>query len=356
MILLYSAAAATASPVVTDTTKFLLESAVAQASRAAETAVIARLDLYVTVFGSILTLLFLILGFIGFSQIRDIRNRLAEGIRNEVEKNIRDSPEFREQIKVAVQADVTEDLRRETEKLSTFVELLRLSSLVKVVEESDSFTTEQRDTMYSSLLKIRDMPHASDAPEFREALRIIVESFYAAGLFDDLFKIEEQFKDRIESNMDLLSIMVQAYGRSYFGESYTSDEEKKSVQENVRKYAALLINRNLKEIAYTDLIALELEASQGKRTAMSDRFMAAVGDLTIQEQQEFVQGLLRRCDPANLARNPKSDHLIFASKFAVVTTVYADELKALCDQLGIEWPDDQEGTGADPQPPPPALQ
>lgn len=310
----------------------IYEALVSRAIQAAEATVISRIDLYFTIFGGFVALVIFSLGFVGFSQIREIRKTFAESISRDIEAKIRASDDFKAQIRSAVEHDVSEGLRSDTAKLSATIDILRLSAQVKEVEESDSFSHAQRDNLYESLIRLRENPEVFDSIEYKSAFGIVLESFYRAGLFGHLMRLEEQFAGLIESEFKFLNFYLQTYGMQYFGEMTVEPQRTANIESKLLHYCRVASDLKYPEFALLDQLAHVLWR-EGGTNEKSDNLVADIQDLDIREKFALMDSLNRRSDPAKLSHNPKASHKRFSKHFARVRELYAEVFSAIDEEL-----------------------
>lgn len=313
--------------------QLLYNAIISSAADLAEKGALEQINVYLTIGGAATAIVIAILGFLGYSQFRDIRTTLAQNIRNELAGELRNSADFRRTIRSEIEADLLSDIGKDIARLERLIDIGRLSSLSQKVLESDSFTNAERDSLLQSLVNLKEDANVVATPEYQEALVASITSFYAAGLWSHLERLDNELSAIITSSIRMAGPMMEAYALQSLGEIAITEEEAKQINERLLSYIRSVRDLKFSESAYPFLLAYELW--KNGRSQLTDRIIASASDLKPEEAQVFIESIYRRADlPTTLAeKDLRSELIVLSKKFQTIRAEYGAELKLLEQRL-----------------------
>ncbi len=306
----------------------------ASSAKLAAESVLSQLNVYISLIGGAAALIIFIVGFIGFSQLRDIKNGMSESINFDLLQELRNSSEFRRQIKAEIEADSLSDIGRDIRRLEKLINISRLRTLSEKVMESQSFSNEERDFLLQSLINLKDDHDVTSTPEYKEALRHCLSSFYAAGLWSHLDRIDENLSQIISNNAGSSSVMLDVYARRLLGEMCYDEQEIGAVQRKFLFYSKSLMDLKYAEVASLHIIAFYIW-KEGK-SSKTDRLVLNIESWTPQEIELFFKNLARRVGAEESIGGKKTpESITLAEKYKMMLNNYQEEFAKIKANYGI---------------------
>lgn len=309
---------------------------VAQAALEAAKVVREDFDLYWTLLSAFAGVIVLVVGFVGYSQIRDIKSRLKDDVLNAVRNEI-NSDDFTNSIKFSVQSSLIGELKQNSESLERQIELGRLQKFVdRVKQENPKINKDERADLFEKIWKLKDDSSITSTAEYIDAVDAAINFFYMSSEWEKIDRIDSGLRSLCSSNHKLYMSMIGAYGFRVLSESSVSNDTLKSFS----YYSDVCRDRNYMEVSYCYWMPhVYNEGGEGSAKSLA-QCLEDLSHLKKFEIKSFLDGLEARSNIQNVSDNPGPRHHRFIAKFLSFTEAYKPQLDKLRRSVGSSSEED----------------
>ena len=303
----------------------VVRSIIAQTTLNTTQALANRTDFYWGLAGTVGTAVIAILGFLGLGQLRDLRSNLRTAITNDLKNELLASEPFRLAISAPLLADTRRQIDASVGSLEREITFIRLQRLSEKVNNSERIAHSERDAMIEQLLEVKQHEKILKSSEFLAALEIVLDNFYAAGLWRQMDSLDAAFAENITNHHGICTTFVGSYAMRLFGEPVSSNRA--ALKDGLLRYAEALMQMNYPERALPRLLGLEFFEKAPGWQDRARRLVGVAGDIADEDKIRFYDALARYSDATTYGKTPTSVHHEMARLYNEVMTTMAAELQ-----------------------------
>lgn len=268
--------------------------------------------------GIVASVIAALIGFWGIRSFSDLRNKVAQDIREDLE----DSDLMKRLVESSVQAHVTADIDKRLHVVAKELAFYRLSNLASSLRSGTGFTNTERDAAMASLDEIRTETSIIKRKEFADVLEKIVDAFTSADLDFQVDVIELQLSPIIEETSGIVQTLIHHYGMRVIGEVQPDAQ----TLDRFKKYAAVCKRRRLYELALPHMMVLEYRDKKNNWQSIIDGLIQDAENLEDKELATVKNLLVRNADPTRVAKKPTGQVLRFSQAYEAFLAEYCQRL------------------------------